>query len=48
MKNLDTTIRLRKETKSVLSNLDFVKKDHSYEEIIQELIKNYNLGRKNK
>jgi len=47
MKNLDTTIRLKKDTKSVLSNLDFVKKEHSYEDIIKELVEYYN-GRKKK
>lgn len=45
--NLDTTIRLKKNTKSILSNLDFVKKNHSYEDIIKELVEHYN-GRKKK
>ena len=36
----DTSIRIKRETKRKLENLDFVKKQ-SYNEIILELIKKY-------
>ncbi len=37
-----TTIRIKKDTKLVLENLDFVRK-HTFEEILEELIKFYEL-----
>ena len=40
-KPLDSSIKVRKETKQILSNLDFVKKGHSYHDIVLELLKYY-------
>lgn len=48
MKNLDTTIRLKKDTKSILANLDFVKKEHSYNDIIKELVNIHNEWKRKK
>ena len=42
-----TTIRISQETKNQIENLDFVKK-HTFDEIIIELIKNYEKRGKNK
>ena len=39
--DLDTTIRLKKETKLALADLDFVKKHHSYDNILNMLMKYY-------
>jgi len=36
----DTSIRIKKQTKKLLDDLDFVKKQ-SYNEIISELVKRY-------
>ncbi len=36
----DTSIRIKRQTKKILDNLDFVKKQ-SYNEIITELVKRY-------
>lgn len=38
---LDTTIRVRKDIKSQLAKLDFVTKEHSYNDIVLELINLY-------
>ena len=35
----ETTIRIKKQTKEYLDNLEFVRKGHSYNDIISELIK---------
>jgi uncharacterized protein (UPF0297 family) len=40
MSTKSTTIRIKDETKTKLETLDFVRK-HSFDEIIEELIKNY-------
>ena len=37
-----STIKLTRETKNKLINLDFSKKDMTFENIINELIKSYN------
>ena len=37
----DTTVKVKKETKKELANLDFVKKGHTFNDIILELILSY-------
>lgn len=43
--NSSTTIRISKETKEKIENLDFVKK-HTFDEILLELIKFYEKRKK--
>ncbi len=44
--DLDTTIRLKKETKLALAELDFVKKHHSYDNILSMLMNYYKTKKK--
>ncbi|MBS3098418.1 hypothetical protein J4209_06510 [Candidatus Woesearchaeota archaeon] len=44
--NKDTTIKVKRETKEHLANLDFVKKEHTYNDIILELMMFY-INKKN-
>ncbi|MCX6706977.1 MAG: hypothetical protein NT001_02445 [Candidatus Woesearchaeota archaeon] len=38
----DTTIRVKVDVKKQLARLDFVGKEHSYNDIVLELIESYN------
>ena len=40
-----TTIRISEETKNKIENLDFVRK-HTFDEILTELMKNYEINKK--
>ena len=42
---MSTTIRISEETKKRIENLDFVRK-HTFDEILIELIKNYEANKK--